>query len=170
MFVWTQEWNANLVKSHSTWRSKTAPQTQWWHSRKLVTMIWHCCGLRKRLKITWSKLYPKSVIKNKRENFIIFWDRRVPPNYKNLSTESNFRTIFQIMIDSYTAKYCSVAFIWMVPLNGFKFIYNLRSSNYLVRHCKQYHRKVLLSRFNLSGLTKGFRRQAEKLKLPCTTL
>ena len=127
MFVWTQEWNANLVKSHSTWRSKTAPQTQWWHSRKLVTMIWHCCGLRKRLKITWSKFYPKSVIKNKRENFIIFWDRRVPPNYKNLSTESNFRTIFQIMIDSYAAKYCSVAFIWMVPLNGFKFIYSLRS-------------------------------------------
>ena len=65
MFVWTQEWNANLVKSHSTWRSKTAPQTQCWHSRKLVTMIWRCCGLRKRLKITWSKLYPNSAIKRK---------------------------------------------------------------------------------------------------------
>lgn len=65
MFVWTQKWNANLVKSHSTWRSKTAPQIQCWHSRKLVTMIWHCCGLRKRLKITWSKLYPKSAIKGK---------------------------------------------------------------------------------------------------------
>ena len=65
MFVWTQKWNANLVKSHLIWLSKTAPQIQCWHSRKLVTMIWHCCGLRKRFKITWSKLYPKSAIKRK---------------------------------------------------------------------------------------------------------
>ena len=117
MFVWTQKWNANLVKSHSTWRSKTAPQTQCWHSRKLVTMIWHCCGLRKRLN--WRShgvnSTPKVRSREKRENFIIFWDRRVPPNYKNLSTESNFRTIFQRMVDSYTAKYSSVAF-WMVAL------------------------------------------------------
>ena len=39
--------------------------------------------------------------------------------------------------------------------------------NYLVEHYKQYHKKVLLSGFNLNGHTLGFHPQTQTLELAC---
>ena len=44
---------------------------------------------------------------------------------------------------------CAVPFIWIVAFHW------LKSYNHLVRHFKQYHRKVLLGSFHLNGHTIG---------------
>lgn len=44
MSAWIRVWNANWVKSRSTWPWKTDPQIVAWHSRKLETATWHCYG------------------------------------------------------------------------------------------------------------------------------
>ena len=90
------------------------------------------------------------------------------PKVTRVKIQHNFlkvRTTLYSTINSTTGEYCSVAFIWMVTPQDF--IHRLKSSNYLVQHNKQYHRKALLSSFHLNGHTIGFHSQTQTFEPPC---
>ena len=60
-------------------------------------------------------------------------------DFRISSTDSKVKTTLCSMINSTTAKYCSIAFIYIITPQDF--IHRLKRQNHLIQRAKQYHRK-----------------------------